>query len=107
MKKFKENNILIDKPKLEKPKIVHIPENISSVTESMLEAPLTLTPRRSQHLIISETSFRRILHKDLSMTPYKVQLAQKMPILEKNIYFQMKLILVLSHLGHRKPARIF
>ena len=54
-----------DKPKREKPKTVLIPENIAAVAESVCEASLTSIYRRSQQLNISETSLRRILHKDL------------------------------------------
>ena len=58
VKKVKETGILIDKPKREKPKIVHTPENIAAVAESGCEAPSTSIHRRSQQLNISETSLR-------------------------------------------------
>ena len=48
------------------------------MVESVCDVPLTSIRRRSQQLNISETSFRRILHKDLGMTPYKVQLIQEL-----------------------------
>ena len=38
--------------------------------------------RRSQHLNISETSLRRILHKDIGMAPYKVQLVQELKTID-------------------------
>ena len=67
---MKETGILIDKSKRDKPdKPVRTPENIAVVAESVCEAPLTSIHRRSQQLNISEPSLRRILHKDLSMTP--------------------------------------
>ena len=53
----------IDKRKRERPRTVRTPENISSVAESVREAPLTSIHRRSQQLNISETSLRRILHR--------------------------------------------
>ena len=74
VKKVKETGILIDKPKREKPKTMRTPENIAAVVEGVRKAPSTLIHRRFQQLNISETSLRRILHKDLGMTPYKVQL---------------------------------
>ena len=37
VKKVKETGILIDKPKKEKPKIVHTPENIDAVAENVCE----------------------------------------------------------------------
>ena len=54
------------------------PDNIAAAAESVREAPKTSFHRRSQQLNISETSLRRILHKDLGMTPYKVQLVQQL-----------------------------
>ena len=66
-KKVNETGILIDKPKREKPKT---PANIAAVTESVCQAPSTSIQRRSQQLNISEISLRRILHKDLGITPY-------------------------------------
>ena len=57
-------------------KCVH--PNIAAVAESVCEAPLTSIRRRSQQLNISEPSLKRILHKDLGMTPYKVQLVQEL-----------------------------
>ena len=77
-KKRSTVSILIDKPKREKPKTVHTPENIAAVAESVCEAPSTSIRRRSQQLNILETSLRRILHKDLGMAPYKVQLVQEL-----------------------------
>ena len=70
MKKVKEIGIHIDKPKREKSKTVRTSENIAAVAESVCEAPSTSIHRRSQQLNISETSLRRILHKDLGMMPW-------------------------------------
>ena len=78
VEKAKETGILTDKPKHEKPETVHTPENVAAVTESVGEAPSTSIHRRSQQLNISEKSLRQILHKDLGMTPYKVQLVQEL-----------------------------
>ena len=69
--------MLIDKSNREKPKTVRTPKNIAGVAESVCEAPSTSIHRRSQQLNISETSLRRILHKDLGMTPHKIQLFQE------------------------------
>ena len=131
MKKVKETGTLTDKPKREKPKTVGTPENIAAVVESVCEAPSTSLHRRPQQLNISETSLRRILHKDLGMTPYKVELVQELkPIghpmrypfakwacdgLTKDVDFGKKKKNIFSdeahfdlggHLGHRKPERI-
>ena len=65
VKEVKETGILIDKPKRENSKTVRTPENIAAVAESVCEAPSTSIYSRSQQLNISETSLRRILHRDL------------------------------------------
>ena len=77
VKKVKETSILIDKPKREIPKTVHIPESIAAVAES-----------EHQQLNILETSLRRILHKDLGMMPYKVQLVQKLKPIDRPMRFR-------------------
>ena len=122
-KKVKEIGILIDKLKCEKSKTVRTPKDIAAVAESVREAP---------HVVNSETSLRRILHKVLGMTPYKVQLVQELKSIyhpmryrfanwacdrlpEKKFIFWWSLFwscgickqAKLSHLGHRKPARIY
>ena len=77
-KKLKELRII------DKPKTVCTPENIAAVKESVHEAPST--HRRSYQLNNSEPPLRRILHKDLGMTLYKVQLVQEL----KQIYHPMR-----------------
>ena len=88
VKKVKETGILIDKPKREKPKTVHTPENIAAVAESVCEASSTSIHRHSQQLNISETSLRRVLHKNLGMTPYKVQLVQTLKPIDHPMRFR-------------------
>ena len=56
-------------------------ENIAAVAETSID-------RRSQQLNISETSLRRILHEDLSMTPYKVQLFQELKPIDHPMRFR-------------------
>ena len=75
-KSEKKTGILIE-PKREKPKTLQTPQNIAAVAESVCEAPSISIHRRSQQLKISETSLRRILHKDLGMMPYKFQSVQE------------------------------
>lgn len=53
-------------------------ENIAAVAESVEEDPNLSISRRSQQLGISATSLWRILHLDLHLHPYKVQLVQKL-----------------------------
>ena len=71
------DDILINKPKRKKPKTVRTPENIAAVAESVCEAPST-SIHRSQQLHILETSLRRTFHKNLAMTPHKVQLVHEL-----------------------------
>ena len=49
------------------------PENITAVAESVHETLLKSIHCRPQQLNISEMSLRRILHKDLGITPYEIQ----------------------------------
>ena len=114
-KKVKETGFLINKPNREKPKTMRTSENIATVAESVCEAPSTSIQRRSQQLSIPETSLRRILHKDLGTTPYKVKLVQEVKPMrfrfakwacdrltedadfgKKKSSFQKKLILILA-----------
>ena len=80
--------ILIDKSKREKLKTVRTPENIVAVAESVRKEPSKSIPRRSQQLTISETSLRRVLHKDLGMPPYKVQLLQELKPIDHPMRFR-------------------
>ena len=50
--------------------------------------PSTSIHQRSQQLNISETSLRRILHKDLGMTPYKVQFVQELKPIDHPMRFR-------------------
>ena len=88
VKKVKETDILTAKPMREKPKTVRIPENITAVAESVCEAPSTSIHCRSQQLNISETLLRRILHKDLGMMPYKLQLVQELKSIDHPMRFR-------------------
>ena len=81
---MKESGILIAKPKLEKPKTVRTPENINAVVESVCEALSTSIHRCSKQLNISETSLRRILHKNLGIMPYKVLLIPKLKPIDRS-----------------------
>ena len=87
-KKVKETGILIDKPKREMPKTLRTSEYIAAVAESVCGASSTSILRRSQQLNISETSLRRILHKDLGMTPDKVQLVQELKPIDHPMRFR-------------------
>lgn len=78
VKKFDETGCVTDKPKSGRPKTVRTNENIAAVSESVENEPTTSISRRSQELGISYGSLWRILHKDLHLHAYKIQLTQKL-----------------------------
>ena len=49
---------------------------------------ISINSPHSQQLNISETSLRRILHKDLGMTAYKVQLVQELKSIDYPMRFR-------------------
>ncbi|KAJ8940256.1 hypothetical protein NQ318_004966 [Aromia moschata] len=53
---------------------VRTAERIAAVTQSVRENPRISTRHRAQQLNVSRTSLRRILHKDLGLFAYKLQL---------------------------------
>lgn len=76
--RVRETGSLLDKTTRSRTRTVRTTENIAAVAQSVQEEPSTSTRHRSQELNISRTSLMRILHKDLGMTPYKVQLVQEL-----------------------------
>ena len=54
-----------------------IPENIQNLREHHEESPRKSTLRLSQETGISRTSVLRILHDDLKLFPYKIQILQR------------------------------
>ena len=78
VRKFEATGSVSDAPKSGRPKSVRTPENIASVSASVREDPKTSTTRRSQELGISRRSLGRILHKDLNLHAYKIQLCQQL-----------------------------
>lgn len=77
VKRVRETGSLLNKPTHLRSCPVRTAENIAVVARSVREQPSTSTRHRSQELNISRTSLRRILHKDLGMKAYKVQLVQE------------------------------
>jgi len=53
-------------------------ENIERVSEEVQHAPQTSTRRISAQLSIPRTSLLRILHGDLGLRPYRIQLVQRL-----------------------------
>ena len=61
---------------------------MSTLENIVCKAPSTSIHRRSQRLNISETSLKRILHNDIGMTPYKVQLVQELKPIDHPMRFR-------------------
>ncbi|CAK9833058.1 hypothetical protein ANTRET_LOCUS9796 [Anthophora retusa] len=78
VKRVRETGSLLNKTTRVRTRPVRSTENIAAVAQSVREQPSTSTRHRSQELNISRTSLRRILHKDLGMNAYKVQLVQEL-----------------------------
>ena len=78
MKKFEETGVVTN---IERPvhhRFARSAENIAIVSESVAEDPNVSIPRRSQELGLSYGTLWRILHLDLYLHPYKVQLTQQL-----------------------------
>jgi len=58
-------------------------DNIALVQASVQRSPTTSQTRRSEQLGIKRTTLRRILHHDLHLFPYKVQVTQKLLPVDK------------------------
>ena len=78
VKRVRETGSLLDKTTRSRSRPVRSGKKIAAVAQSVLEHPSTSTHHRSQELNIPRTSLRRILHKDLSMKAYKVQIVQEL-----------------------------
>ena len=57
-------------------------ENIAAVRDSVAEEPSTSTRRRAQQLHLSRSSLMNIMHKDLHLHAYKVELTQELKPLD-------------------------
>ena len=51
--------------------------NIQAVRDRLQQSPQKSTRRLSQKVGISRTSVRRVIHKDLTLFPYKIQILQQ------------------------------
>ena len=60
-----------------RPSFSIIPENIQNFRERHEESPRKSTCRLSQETVVSRKSFLRILHDDLKLFPYKIQILQR------------------------------
>jgi len=59
-------------------KSVRTPENIERVRQAIEQSPQRSARRHSQWLNLSTRTVQRILHNDLQLFPYKVQIVQRL-----------------------------
>ncbi|KAJ8953539.1 hypothetical protein NQ318_002959 [Aromia moschata] len=77
LRKVRETGMLMDNRSHPRTRPVRTAERIASVAQSVRENPRTSTRHRAQQLNVSRTPLRRILHKDLGVFAYKLQLTQE------------------------------
>ena len=80
VKKFEETGSIGDRVRPVRHRGVRSVENIAAVSESVAEYPELLIRRRSQLLGFSDGSLWRILHQDLHLHPYKIQITQELKL---------------------------
>ena len=68
---------MADAHKGQHPSFSIIPENIQNLQEPHEESPRKATCRLSQETYVSRKPFLRILHNDLKLFPYKIQILQR------------------------------
>ncbi|XP_030747098.1 uncharacterized protein LOC115875722 [Sitophilus oryzae] len=78
MQTFKESGSVADRPTPVRQRRVRFGENITAVRESVHENPRQSIPRRSQELGLSRISTWQIMHYDLHLHLYKLQLTQEL-----------------------------
>lgn len=78
--KFETTGSVNSQPAPVRQRNVRSVENIAAVRESVQENPRQSIPRRAQELGLSQTSTWRILRRDLSLYPYKIQLTQELKV---------------------------
>ena len=76
--RIEEKGAVADSPKPGPSSFVTTSKNIEAVRVSVATCPGTSIRRRSQELQISPNALWRILHKELHLFPYKVQLTQQL-----------------------------
>ena len=74
----RETGSLLDKTTRSPSRVVRSAENIAAVAQTVLKHPSTSIRYCSQELNIPCISLRRILHKDLGMKAYKVQIVTQL-----------------------------
>ena len=105
VRKFQETGSVKDRERHQYARAGRSDENIATVSDSVAEDPNMSISRRSQQLGLSESTVWRIMHKDLALKAYKIQLTQELKpqdhsmrrnfanwILEQNNDFSQKII---------------
>jgi hypothetical protein len=82
VKKFQETGSVEDQKSKKYSRSGRSQENIDLVRESVAEDPEMSIRRRSQQVGLSESTTWRILHKDLALKAYKVQITQELKPLD-------------------------
>lgn len=75
---FEERGSVGDRPKHGPQRTARSAENITAAQESVQNNPSTSIRRRAQELGLQRTSLATILHKDLHLFPFKIQLTQEL-----------------------------
>lgn len=75
---FEERGSVSDRPKHRPQRTARSAENITAAQESVQNNPSTSIRRRAQELGLQRTSLATILHKDLHLFPFKIQLTQEL-----------------------------
>ena len=78
--KFESTGSVNDRPTPVRRRNARSAENIATIRESVQENPRQSIPRRAQEFGLSQTSTWRILRRDLSLHPYKIQLTQELKV---------------------------
>ena len=80
MKKLEKTRVVTNIERYMYHRFARSAENFAIVSESVAEDPNVSIPRRSQELRPSYTTLWRILHLDLHLYPYIVQLTQQLKL---------------------------
>ncbi|GBP12628.1 hypothetical protein EVAR_10284_1 [Eumeta japonica] len=78
VEKFEETGSTQEKPKSGRQRSSRTVENVDSVTQSVRDNPDLSIRKRAVALNVHRSSLFRILHKDLKLHPYKIQLVQEL-----------------------------
>ena len=78
VQKFEETGSTMNQPRSGRPRTSRDPENVERVRASIRENHGLSTRKRSNALGLPRTSLIRILHNDLHLHPYKIQMVQEL-----------------------------